>query len=271
MNTPSTNIYIRPGSTSYAWNYLNTSVGSGAGASAVVAVAFDTVSSAGQQVARGEFRYSVDGGRNWYAYTLAADREGAWMTAGTLWRFVDKLGNDLVSPGSFTMRFKLADNSTVTANAAVVVDNAPVGLVDDRDTMFASLHAGDTVATLAPIDTGAHQAAFDRTPDLAGLGYWIAQMDRGLSLNDAAAAFSSSLEFVGMYGAHSTDAQFVDLLYQNVLHRQPEAAGYAFWMESLGTHHLAREAMLGIFSESVENQAQVIGSIEHGIDFVPWN
>jgi serralysin len=63
----------------------------------------------------------------------------------------------------------------------------------------------------------------------------------------------------------------VDLLYQNVLHRPPEAAGYAYWMESLGTHHLAREAMLGIFSESVENQAQVIGSIEHGIDFVPWN
>jgi serralysin len=63
----------------------------------------------------------------------------------------------------------------------------------------------------------------------------------------------------------------VDLLYQNVLHRPPEAAGYAYRMESLGTHHLAREAMLGIFSESVENQAQVIGSIEHGIDFVPWN
>jgi hypothetical protein len=116
-----------------------------------------------------------------------------------------------------------------------------------------------------------YQAAFDRTPDLPGLRYWIAQMDRGLSLNDAAAAFSASKEFVQMYGANSTDAQFVDLLYQNVLHRQPEAAGYAYWMESLGTHQLAREAMLGIFSESIENQAQVIGSIEHGIDFAPWN
>jgi hypothetical protein len=33
---------------------------------------------------------------------------------------------------------------------------------------------------------------------------------------------------------------------------------------------MAREAMLEFFSESAENQAQVIGSIENGIDFVPW-
>jgi hypothetical protein len=154
MTTPSTSIYVRPGSTSYTWNYANTSIASGAGAPAVVAVAFDTVGSAGQQVARGAFRYSVDGGRNWHGYTLATDREGAWMSASTLWRFVDKSGNDMVSPGSFTMRWKLADNTTVTANASLVVDNAPVGLVDDRDTMFASMQTGDTVATLAPIDTG---------------------------------------------------------------------------------------------------------------------
>lgn len=154
MNTPSTSIYVRPGSLSYIWSYANSVVPTGAGGSAVVAVAFDTITSAGQQVARGAFQYSLDGGRNWYSYALAADREGAYMTANTLWRFADKLSGDMVSPGSFTMRLKLADNSTVTSNAALIVDNAPVGLVDDRDTMFATLQAGDTVSTLAPIDTG---------------------------------------------------------------------------------------------------------------------
>ncbi|HEX9174133.1 MAG TPA: hypothetical protein VF861_15900 [Telluria sp.] len=138
MNTPSTSIYVRPGSASYSWSYANSMAPTAAGGSAIVSVAFDTITSAGQQVARGTFQYSNDGGRNWSAYVLPADREGAYMNAGTLWRFVDKVSGDMVSPGSFTMRLKLADNTTVISNAALVVDNAPVGLIDDRDTMFAT-------------------------------------------------------------------------------------------------------------------------------------
>jgi hypothetical protein len=151
MTTPITNIYVRPGWTSPSWSYGGTSVG----ASGVVAVAFDLDSTLGQQVGRGVFQYSVDGGSSWTSYALAADGQGSYVSAaGTVWRFVDQQSGDTVSPGSFTAHWKLADNSVVSTGAAVVVDNAPVGVVDDRDTVFSTLHGGEAVATLTPIDTG---------------------------------------------------------------------------------------------------------------------
>lgn len=111
-----------------------------------------------------------------------------------------------------------------------------------------------------------YQTAFDRAPDLEGLGFWIGAMDKGVGLQDVARSFVASAEFTGRYGP-TTDAQFLDLLYQHVLHREPDAAGFQFWNDALQAH-VPREAVLASFSESAENQAQVIGSIQHGIDFI---
>jgi hypothetical protein len=113
-----------------------------------------------------------------------------------------------------------------------------------------------------------YQAAFNRTPDKAGLGYWIDAMDHGQNLKTVAANFIDSAEFHQMVGANPTDAQFVDALYQNVLHRAPDAAGYDFWLHAIQV--APRAEVLVNFSESAENQAQVIGAIAHGIEFTPW-
>jgi hypothetical protein len=113
-----------------------------------------------------------------------------------------------------------------------------------------------------------YQAAFNRTPDKAGLGYWIAAMDHGQGLKQVAANFIDSAEFRQMYGASPSDSQYVDALYQNVLHRTPDAAGYEFWLHALQV--APRAEVLVNFSESAENQAQVIGAIANGIEFTPW-
>lgn len=115
-----------------------------------------------------------------------------------------------------------------------------------------------------------YAAAFDRTPDPQGLGYWIDVMDKGVSLRSAAAGFTNSQEFIDLYGVHTSDAQFVDLLYQNTLHRAPDAGGRQFWVDAMQVHDAGREDVLAQFSESPENQAQVIGAIQDGIAFVPW-
>lgn len=114
-----------------------------------------------------------------------------------------------------------------------------------------------------------YQAAFDRAPDLAGLGFWIKYMDAGMTVNQAAAGFMSSPEFTALYGANPTDESFVTRLYNNVLHRAPEQSGFDFWMHWLRDEHMARAEVLGFFSESPENQAQVIGSIQNGFAFIP--
>ncbi|TQK10604.1 DUF4214 domain-containing protein [Herbaspirillum sp. SJZ107] len=113
-----------------------------------------------------------------------------------------------------------------------------------------------------------YQAAFDRTPDKVGLGFWIDVLDHGAPLQDAARDFVGSQEFKDLYGANLSDAQFVDALYQNVLHRPAEGAGFDFWMSSLQI--VSRAEVLVNFSESAENQAQVVGSIQNGIDYVHW-
>jgi hypothetical protein len=114
-----------------------------------------------------------------------------------------------------------------------------------------------------------YQAAFDRTPDKAGLGYWIDAMDKGMSLTQAAAGFAGSAEFANLYGAHASDTQFVQALYQNVLHRAGDGAGADFWMHALESS-VTRADVLANFSESAENQAQVIGTIQNGIDYLHW-
>lgn len=114
-----------------------------------------------------------------------------------------------------------------------------------------------------------YQAAFDRTPDKVGLGYWIAALDKGATLTQVAAGFAGSAEFADRYGAHATDTQFVQALYQNVLHRVGDSAGFDFWMHALASA-ATRADVLANFSESAENQAQVIGSIHNGIDYLHW-
>ena len=165
-------------------------------------------------------------------------------------------------------------NVSRDADGATVTDTLGAG---GSDTL---LHierlAFDDVAVALDIDGSAGQAyrlyaaAFDRAPDDAGLGYWISAMDHGVGLQVVAGGFTASQEFADLYGAHTTDGEFVDLLYQNTLHRAPDADGRAFWIDALQIHHLAREQLLVQFSESPENQAQVIGSIQDGIDFTPW-
>ncbi|GAB3370892.1 DUF4214 domain-containing protein [Massilia agri] len=114
-----------------------------------------------------------------------------------------------------------------------------------------------------------YQAAFDRTPDRGGLGFWIKMLDKGLTLQEIAPGFTDSAEFDQLYGVDNSNADFVGLLYSNALHRTPDAEGFDFWMAALDKGY-SRSDLLAYFSESAENQAQVIGSIQHGIEFTPY-
>ena len=113
-----------------------------------------------------------------------------------------------------------------------------------------------------------YQAAFDRQPDLPGLGYQMNDLDLGYSLAQVAANFIASPEFQSKYGGAQDDAAFITLLYQHVLHRDPEAQGLQDHLDELA-HGYSRADELTFFSESPENQANVIGQIGNGMLFVP--
>ena len=109
-----------------------------------------------------------------------------------------------------------------------------------------------------------YQAAFDRQPDADGLGYWIYQLDSNLSLSAVAASFVASEEFLTNYGPDVSDAEFVRLLYANVLDREPDLGGFTYWTESM-QNDLTREQVLASFSESPENKGKVASQVEEGI------
>lgn len=112
-----------------------------------------------------------------------------------------------------------------------------------------------------------YQAAFARTPDQAGVGFWIDALERGTSLDAIAAGFVASAEYRGIYGVNPANAQVVERYYQNVLGRAGEAAGIAFWRDVLDRGAATPASVLKGFSESAENQAMVLVAIQNGIAY----
>jgi len=116
-----------------------------------------------------------------------------------------------------------------------------------------------------------YKAAFNREPDQGGLGYWIAQMDSGMNMVEVAARFIDSNEFRAIYGSNPIDAVFLTRVYQNVLGREPEPAGYNWWLNELRTNpEKTRAKVLADFSESVENKAGTAQLVGQGIVYEPW-
>jgi hypothetical protein len=115
-----------------------------------------------------------------------------------------------------------------------------------------------------------YQAAYNRTPDAAGLGYWIKQMDIGLSQLDMARNFSASAEFQALYGVVPSNADLVNSFYRNALHREAEPAGFAYWLDVLDRKLVSAPDLLAMFSDSAENQAAVLPAIITGIGYTPY-
>lgn len=93
-------------------------------------------------------------------------------------------------------------------------------------------------------------AYFLRFPDYAGLQFWVG-FSATNPLTSISDAFAGSEEFQARYGS-TTNAEFVQLVYQNVLGRAPDAAGAAFWEGELDSGARTRGQVMLNFSESEE-------------------
>jgi len=115
-----------------------------------------------------------------------------------------------------------------------------------------------------------YQAAFNRKPDLDGLGFWFYASDSGATLNDISDSFLKSEEFKALYGVNTNNSTLLTAVYNNVLHRDPDQGGLNFWLPKLESGAMSQSEIIVAFSESAENQAQVIGSITNGIEYIPF-
>lgn len=115
-----------------------------------------------------------------------------------------------------------------------------------------------------------YAAAYGRTPDEAGFLFWTDQLDqRGDGPPDAddkeflASFFLTADEFNDVYGENPTNEQYINGLYQNVLHREADQAGYDFWLGVINDGQ-GRDDLLIWFTDSDENIANTAADTDNG-------
>ncbi len=96
-----------------------------------------------------------------------------------------------------------------------------------------------------------YYAFFDRDPDVGGARYWIGRYDDGATIAEIARHMSHSPEFADRYGTTEVEG-YVTALYENVLDRNPDPQGFAFWTEGLNSGRITRLYTLRHFAASSE-------------------
>lgn len=115
-----------------------------------------------------------------------------------------------------------------------------------------------------------YKAAFARTPDNGGVGYWMSAMDKGMKLVDVAQLFLTQDEYKKAYGAVTNNRELVTKYYENILGRAPEKDGLDYWANALDNKHVTVAEALAMISESGENVTGTAALIANGFDFTPY-
>jgi hypothetical protein len=131
---------------------------------------------------------------------------------------------------------------------------------------LASLVRNEGAAHSGPV-TRLYLAALGRLPDHGGLDYWTDQHRAGVRIRTIAAQFVASSEFARRYG-NPSNADFVALLYQNVLGRPGDSGGVAYWTKRLDQKTTTRPDLVVRFSESSENVRKKASTVEATIVYV---
>lgn len=193
--------------------------------------------------------------------------------------FTGGTGNDTIDGGAgidtAVFSNKIADY-TRSKSGSVWTIKANTG-TDGTDTVsnVERLHFSDGNVALDTDGTAGqayrlYRAAFAREPDSGGVGYWMAQMDKGMSLATAASSFIASSEFQARYGSAPSNGDLLTKLYSNVLGRAADQSGYDWWLTQMN-NGLSKTNVLVEFAQSAENQSAVatlIGST--GFAYTEW-
>ena len=92
-----------------------------------------------------------------------------------------------------------------------------------------------------------------RLPDIAGLGFYREQLERGTATPETVVRnFENSPEFTFLYGREPSGAAFVQLLYRNTLDRGGSAEEQAYYLAQIESGW-TREQLVLAFSESPEH------------------
>jgi hypothetical protein len=132
--------------------------------------------------------------------------------------------------------------------------------------LLASLLGGEGARHAQPV-ARLYLAALGRTPDPSGLDYWTRRHRSGVSIRRLADQFIASSEFQRRYGVPSV-ADFVDLVYRNVLGRPGDPSGIDYWGRRLADGRVSRSELLVQMSESSEHRRRTGPATEAAVAYL---
>src|SRR5262249_50776797 len=95
-----------------------------------------------------------------------------------------------------------------------------------------------------------------RPSDTGGKAFWVNALQSGAGEVEVLKGFLTSSEY---NQAHATDAAFVQGLYNDILGREPEAAGQAAWLQAL-QQGASRDSVVNGFLFSTESITRLVNS-----------
>ena len=87
-------------------------------------------------------------------------------------------------------------------------------------------------------------AYFDRAPDAVGLNFWSTAFADGTTLAEMATLFIDQPETRTLYPETLSNEDFATAVYENVLGRVPDQAGFDFWVNVLNNGSVGRDGFI---------------------------
>lgn len=223
----------------------------------------------------------VGSGQNITFSANVIDASGSETLTGTHSNetFRGGLGDDVIDGGAgldYAIFAGLSSQYSIQIGSNTMISDGESGrdgtdsLMNVERLIFADTNIALDLEGIAGQAYRIYEAVLGRAPDLKGLGYWINDMDNGISLTTIAQGFIASSEFQGKYGANPSYETYINLLYNNILGRAPDTAGMNYWVSNMQRGIDSPAAVLASFSEGSENTANVAPDIANGIYYTAW-
>lgn len=149
-----------------------------------------------------------------------------------------------LSAGSTTLEDRRGDGSGTDTLIDVEFLSFDVGIREDdfNLTQFGG-SAGLSEADMKSF-VELYIAYFDRAPDAVGLNFWGTSFKNGLTLEQMATLFIDQDETRDKYPSTLTNAEFATVIYDDVLGRVPDQAGFDFWVGALDSEAVGRDQFI---------------------------
>jgi hypothetical protein len=167
------------------------------------------------------------------------------------------------SSGATSFSVVLSDSAFVTQQYEDFLDRQPdpaglnawLGALSagtSRSQMIADFMSSTEFSGKGLFVAQAYVGLLGRDADYNGFKAWLNWLENGSGTElGLVSAFLNSSEFQNNFGANLTDTQFVTLMYQNVLLRQPDSGGVSAWVSYLASGGTRPQVALG-FLQSAE-------------------